>query len=107
MSHTLLHDVEHHAKDKADLIYTLALLFTTELNPMGWQAMRGGKGNNSWRIYLVREEKPTKIWYFTGYEKGAIQVRNDYHIKKASKKFTIKTRTDAIRFARFVIKDRS
>lgn len=102
---TLLHDIEHHAEDKADLVYTLALLFTTELNPAGWQSVRAGKGNNSWRIILEREGKPTKIWFFTGYEKGAINVRNDYWSSRASKRFTIKTRLDAIRFSRFVIKN--
>lgn len=105
MGKTLLHDIEHHAKDKADLVYTLALLFTTELNPKGWQASHAGKGNNSWRIYLKKDGKIHKIWYFTGYHNGTVMVRNDYHWKNSNKRFTIKTRTDCIRFSRFVIKN--
>lgn len=97
---TLVHDIEHHAKDKANLVYLLSLLFATELNPIGWQALRAGKGNNSWRIYLERDGKPTKIWYFTGYDKNLILVRNKYHWHKSTKRFTIKTRLDAIRFVR-------
>lgn len=97
---TLLHDIEHHAKDKADVVLTLGLLFATELNPLGWQALHGNKGNNSWRIYLREDGKESKIWYFTGYDKGAIVARNDYHWAKANKQFTIKTRLDAIRFVR-------
>lgn len=102
---TLMHDVQHHAKDKANVIYALALLFATELNPEGWQAYRQGKGNNSWRIYLDRPGKPTKTWYFTGYHKGTVMVRNDYHWKNSSRRFTITTRTDCARFAVFAIKD--
>ncbi len=101
---TLIHDIEHHAKDKADVVLTLSLLFATELIPAGWQAVRAGKGNNSWRIYLERDGKPTKIWYFTGYDKGTVLARNDYHWAKANKKFTIKTRLDAVRFAQHVAK---
>ena len=100
---SLIHDIEHHAKDKADLVYTLGVLFTTELNPKGWQVLHGGKGNNSWRIYLKEEGKPTKIWYFTGYQKGSILVRNDYYWARSNRKFTIKTRVDAIRFVRQIV----
>ena len=75
---TLIHDIQHHAKDKAELVFMLGTLFASELNPLGWQSMRAGKGNNSWRIYLERDGQPTKIWYFTGYEKGEILVRNKY-----------------------------
>jgi len=107
MANTLMHDIEHHAKDKASLVQTLALLFATELNPAGWQVYRGRNGNNSWRIYLVKEGKPTKIWYFTGYDKGKIRARNQYHWLHASKKFTMKTRVDVIRFVKFVLKDGS
>ena len=95
---TLIHDLEHHAKDKANLALTLSLLFATELNPVGWQAIRAGKGNNSWRIYLERDGKPTKFWYFTGYEKGEILVRNNYRWHKATQRFALKKRLDVIRF---------
>ena len=105
MGKTLLHDIEHHAEDKAGLVYTLALLFTTDLNPAGWQSVRSGKGNNSWRIYLKQEGKPTKIWYFTGYNKGTIQVRNEYWASRSDKRFTIRKRADVIRFVQFVIKE--
>jgi hypothetical protein len=98
--HSLIHDIEHHAKDKADLVYTLAVLFASELNPVGWQALRARNGNNSWRIYLRQDGKPTKIWYFTGYQKGSITVRNDYYWARANRRFTMKTRVDAIRFVR-------
>ena len=99
---TLIHDIHDHGKDKQELAYALGLLFATELNPLGWQALRGSKGNNSWRIYLKRDGKPTKIWYFTGYDKGAILARNNYLHKKVTQQFTIKTRPDAIRFVRNV-----
>jgi hypothetical protein len=101
---TLLHDIEHHAKDKASLVYVLSLLFATELNPIGWQAMRSGNGNNSWRIYLKRDGKPTKIWYFTGYGKNHILVRNRYFWKDSRKQFNMKTRLDVIRFVEHVAK---
>lgn len=101
---TLLHDIEHHAKDKAELVYILTLLFASELNPLGWQSLRAGKANNSWRIYRKQENKPTEIWYFTGYGKNEIQVRNNYHLKSATERFTITTRVEAIRFVRHVVK---
>ncbi len=101
---TLLHDIEHHAKDKADVVYVLSLLFATELNPLGWQAMRAGKGNNSWRIYLKRDGKPTKIWYFTGYGRNHILVRNRYLWTDARKQFNLKTRLDVVRFVEHVVK---
>ena len=95
---TLAHDIQHHAKDKADIVLFLSLLFATELNPRGWQVLQGRNGNNSWRIYLRRDGKPTLIWYFTGYNKGMVVARNDYVWKKASKKISLSSRTDVIRF---------
>jgi hypothetical protein len=100
MANTLIHDIEHHAKDKADIVLTLGLLFASELNPIGWQALHGGKGNNSWRIYLKQDGKPTQIWYFTGYHKGTVTVRNDYYWDRATQQIHMKTRTDVIRFVR-------
>jgi len=102
---TLIHDIEHHAKDKANLVYVLSLLFATELNPIGWQALRAGKGNNSWRIYLKQDGKPTKIWYFTGYGRNHIWVRDRYHWKNPYiKYFELKTRLDVVRFVEHVAK---
>jgi hypothetical protein len=101
---TLLHDIEHHAKDKADVVLTLSLLFATELNPLGWQVFHNSKGNNSWGIYLERDGRTAKVWHFTGYDKGAIIARNNYHWAKANKRFTIKTRLDVVRFAQHVAK---
>lgn len=103
MANTLVHDIEHHAKDKADLVYILGVLFATELNPKGWQARQARNGNNSWLIYLRQDGKPTKIWHFTGYHKGAITVRNNYYWARANRKFTMKTRVDAIRFVRQIV----
>lgn len=104
---SLIHDLQHHAADKADVASTLALLFATELNPAGWQVLHGGKGNNSWRIYLKREGKKPLVWYFTGYEKGQILARNDYWWIYTTKRYTLKTRVDVIRFTRAVLKGAS
>jgi hypothetical protein len=102
---TLIHLVEDHAKDKAVPIHALGLLFTTELNPLGWQMRKGtiGKGQNSWRMYRYQDGQPVKIWYFTGYDKGVVVARNDYFWQQATKKFAIKTRLDAIRFSQYVV----
>lgn|SRR5580765_444071 len=105
---TLIHLVEDHAKDKADLIYALGLLFATELNPRGWQMRKGtiGNGQNSWRMYQYQDGSPknlVKIWYFTGYDKGTIVARNDYFWQQATKKFEMKTRLDVIRFSQYVV----
>ena len=101
---TLLHDIEHHAKDKANIVLTLSLLFATELNPLGWQVLHNGKGNNSWAIYLERDGKPNLVWHFTGYDKGTVRARNQWYWARSTKRFTIKTRLDAVRFAQHVAK---
>jgi hypothetical protein len=103
MGKTLMHDLEHHASDKAVVAAYLALAFATMLNPVGWQVRHRGKGNNSWQIY-----KPAKfgdkIWRFTSHDKGAIIARNDWRYG-ASKLFVLETRVDVIRFANFVLKN--
>jgi hypothetical protein len=102
---TLIHLVEDHAKDKADLIYALGLLFATELNPLGWQMLKGrcGAGQNSWRMYCYQDRQPVKIWYLTGYDKGVVVARNHYFWQQATKKFEMKTRLDAIRFSQYLV----
>lgn len=105
MANTLIHDIAHHAKDKAEIVYALSVLFATELNPIGWQSKRKTKGNNSWQIYLKQDNKPTKIWYFTGYNKGFIIARNAYFWNHSSQKIKIATRIDAVRFTDKVIRE--
>lgn len=96
---TLTHDLQHHAKDKWELASALALGFTCELNPLGWQAYRRGPGNNSWRIHF-----PTTgtQWYFTGYDKGTIRARDSYRNADVKQRFVLRTRLDVLRFVAHV-----
>jgi hypothetical protein len=96
---TLIHDLQHHAKDKYEVVAALALCFTTILNPQGWQMIHCGSGNNSWRMY---HPDTGAIWYFTGYQKGKVFVRNNWFWARSSKRETISTRTDALRWAQQV-----
>ena len=93
---SLLHDLQHHAKDKHDVAAALALCFASILNPRGWQLLQAGKGNNSWRMY---HPDTSTIWYFTGYQKGKVLARNNWFWARSSQRVTIASRVDAIKWA--------
>ena len=100
MANTLIHDLQHHAQDKAEVASAIALAFASMLNPNGWQVWQNRTANNSWSIYLMEEGKTIREWYFTGYKRGTVTARNAYFMKDATRVVELKTRRDVIRWAK-------
>lgn len=78
---SLIHAVEHHARDKKDLIGYLGILFMGDLSPLGWvcNSKYGGAGSYFWS-----HPNSTKEFHFRNGGHGILHVkdrlRNGKHV---------------------------
>ena len=81
----LHHAMEHHAKDKTEVINAIGIAFATILNPAGWQVgnRRFKKTAGSWFIY--HPDKPGRRYYFSNGGKGIVLVRDAILYKNAKR----------------------
>jgi hypothetical protein len=94
---TLLHAMEHHAKDKREVILAIALVYTTVLAPKGWGIKNLRGGPSSWMIY--DENNTDRQFHFRNGGKGAIRVQNHYNRSMATWEKVFKTRMDVLNWA--------
>jgi len=82
---TLLHAMNHHAKDKVEVVNAITFMFTTELSQAGWKAMsvRGGAG--SW---MFHHPKTGKQLHFRDGGKGTINVYDHWNAVSLGRKPT-------------------
>ena len=85
---SLIHAVEHHAKDKKDLIGYLGILFMGQLSPLGWTcySVKGGAGSYCW---ISSDGK--KQFHFRNGGSGALTVKDSYY---GNHVMTIRTESD-------------
>ena len=86
---SLIHAVEHHAKDKKDLIGYLGILFMGQLSSLGWicRSIQGGAGSYCWKSPDGKKE-----FHFRNGGYGVINVQNRYY--KAKHVMTLRTESD-------------
>lgn len=95
----LIHALEHHAKDKADLVREIGLAYATLLSPNNWRTKNLKGGPNSWMIYNISTGKK---YHIRNGGNGVITVRDAYYQGRDVAVF--KTRLDVWRWARALIK---
>jgi len=94
---TLFHAMEHHAKDKEEVITALALVYTVVLSPKGWGIKQARNGNGSWFVY--KQDDTSIQYHFRNGGKGVIRVQNHYQRSRATWECELRTRVDVLRFA--------
>ena len=94
---TLFHVMEHHAKDKREIIQALALVFTVVLRPKGWDIKNLRGGANSWMIF--NENNTDQQWHFRNGGKGCVVAQNHFQGVNATKIIPFRSRVDVLRWA--------
>ena len=76
---SLIHAIEHHAKDKKDLIGYLGILYMSELAPLGWicESKLGGAGSYFWA-----SPDGSKEFHFRNGGHGVLTVKDGYRNSK-------------------------
>ena len=76
---SLIHAIEHHAKDKKDLIGYLGILFMGTLAPLGWTCASklGGAGSYFWMSPDGKKE-----FHFRNGGYGVLEVKDRYRSAK-------------------------
>jgi hypothetical protein len=99
----LLHAMNHHAKDKVEIINTIGLVFTTSLSQHDWVCVsaRGGAGS-----YLFANTVTGKQQHFRDGGKGCINVYSHWLYKSLGLKpdAILRTRLDVYRWAKKLTK---
>ncbi len=94
MADTMIHAMEHHAKDKVVVINALSVLFTTELSPLGFTSENTKGGLASWKFV-----KGHKEYHFRDGGNGCVLVyRNWYGASQGEKPYELRTRMDVIKW---------
>ena len=98
----LHHAIEHHAKDKVEIVNAVAIAFATILNPAGWQiGNRRRKGGP--RSFFMYHPDSTKRFYFGDGGKGIVLVR-DAIIYKDAHRISLRSKGDVFVWAKRVAK---
>jgi len=94
---TLFHVMEHHAKDKREIINALALVYAVILSPKGWGIKQARNGNGSWFIY--KEDDTSIQYHFRNAGKGVIRIQNHYQHSRSTWELEVRTRLDVLKWA--------
>jgi hypothetical protein len=93
----LLQAMNHHAKDKTEIINAIGLVFTTVLRPAGWDVLNVLGGANSW---MIVNPATGQQQHFRDGGKGCVYVVDHYQWRaKKRTPVELRTRLDVIRWA--------
>lgn len=92
---SLTHALDHHARDKKEIVDTLLEGWASALTPLGWQLKRWGAGHNSYRMWIPNQ---LPIWYFTGYAKCQVVARNAFLTRDVTERHVITSSREALAF---------